>query len=101
MSVESIESWEFFSRDGRLWDRSKSLGEDVSDVHTEVFEIGAGNVSGDLTDIGFKSGHVSHGVSEDGLEELAWVVEDGRPGLDSLGIIFHSFTVGDISLDNL
>ena len=101
MSVESIESWEFFSGDGRLWDWSKSLGEDVSDVHTEVFEIGAGNVSGDLTDIGFKSGNVGHSVSEDSLEELAWVVEDGRPCLDSLGIVFHSFAVGDVGLDNL
>ena len=100
MSMEAIEGWERFSGDSGLWDWSKSLGHDVSNVHTEVFEIVASNISGNLTEIGFKSRHVRKSVRKNGLNELAWVLEDGRPGLDSLGIVFHSFAVSDITLDS-
>jgi len=39
VSVEAIEGWECVSGHSRLWNWSKCLGHDVSNVHTKSFEI--------------------------------------------------------------
>jgi len=100
VSMENIEGWESLSGEGRLWDWSKSLGQDVSHVHTEILEIGFVNIGGNHTNIGFKTRDVGHSVSHNGLNQLAFVVEDGRPFFDSSFIVFHSLAVFDITLDS-
>ena len=90
--VEGVNFMEF-------WDWSNSLNNGKSNVFSKEVHFLLLGSSDDVSNVLVDLINMSKGVGENFLSKLCWVLEDGRPGLDSVNIWAHSGAVLEVGVD--
>lgn len=84
---------------GDLWDWADGEDGNVSNLLTSILEVSAGEVWGDLADVGQDGAVVLENVGGDNFQELGWVLEDLSPLLDSIEVTLNAGAVLEVGWD--